>query len=122
MLNSDFIDTDQQKLGIATGNQELLIRRKGKSIPADLTAREQVERISWVDTVLLNLVLQIAFRLSVTISRQVNLNVERPCFLNLSLRRGKSFLLHNLFLTNPMETAMRLEYHFNMGYESLWPP
>ena len=54
---------------VQTGETALLVRRKTKSLPPDLCAKGQVERISWVDTVLLNLVLQIAFRLTVTISR-----------------------------------------------------
>ena len=54
---------------LQTDGTVLLVRRKAKSVPPDLCARVYVDRISWVDTVLLNLVLQIAFRLTVTISR-----------------------------------------------------
>ena len=52
----------------------LLVRRKAKAIPADLCSKGKAGCISWADTVLLNLVLQIAFQLTVTVSRCV----QRP--------------------------------------------
>ena len=46
----------------------MFVRRKSKALPVDLCiGSPQSERVSWVDSLMLNLVLQTAFRLTCSV-------------------------------------------------------
>lgn len=56
--------------GIQGVDPVLLVRRKGKAMPADLSlGMPLTEKVSWLDSVMLNLVLQTTYMLRATVCR-----------------------------------------------------